>query len=247
MEFNTKKKPLIIAHRGLKAKYPENTMAAFKAALDLGVTMIELDVTLTLDREVVVIHDKTLERTSSGSGSVRDWLWEDLRKLDAGSWFSPRFNGEKIPSLEEVLSLCAGRVQVNVEIKPEAFEEQNPADAIEIKVLDLVETFAMTDSVLISCFEPRVIQRIEAMKRRKPKTAFLSEDPLDNAMVDFMVRHGVSAYNPDHRTLEKNHVETVHNLGIQVFTYTVNTKEDAGRCFAMGVDGIFTDDPTLFS
>lgn len=245
MTFHSLPRKLLIAHRGYKAKYPENTMAAFKAVMAFGSPMIELDVTLTRDRKIVVIHDETLERTTNGWGKVQEHTFDELRCLDAGSWFSPEFKGEKLPSLEEVFDLCAGKILVNVEIKPEAYEEPMPVDAIEIKVLEMVREYSMTDSVIISSFKEDVIRRISMMNVEKPRLAILSEKTLDDPFLDFMVDCGVFSYNPDHRTLTKEEVEKVHNKGLNVFTYTVNTIKDAKRCFDMGVDGVFTDDPML--
>jgi glycerophosphoryl diester phosphodiesterase len=90
--------PLFIAHRGCSARYPENTLAAFKGAIDAGAQMIELDVCLSKDRHLVVIHDKTVDRTTNGSGAVKMLTLAQLRQLDAGSWFDPRFNAERLPT-----------------------------------------------------------------------------------------------------------------------------------------------------
>jgi len=245
MTFHSLPRKLLIAHRGYKAKYPENTMAAFKAAMAFGSPMIELDITLSRDRKIVVIHDETLDRTTNGSGEVRKHTFTELRSLDAGSWFSPEFKGEKLPSLEEVLDLCAGKILVNVEIKPEAHEEPMPGDGIEIQVLETVRRYSMTDSVIISSFKMDVIRRITGMTGEKPLLAMLSEDPLDDTLLDFMVDCRVFSYNPDHTTLTKEQVDKAHYRGLRVFTYTVNTVDDAKRCFGMGVDGVFTDDPVL--
>jgi len=245
MTFHSLPRQLLIAHRGYKAKYPENTMAAFKAAMVIGSPMIELDVTLSRDRKIVVIHDETLDRTTNGRGDVREHAFSELRSLDAGSWFSPEFKGEKLPSLDEVFDLCAGKILVNVEIKTEAHEDPMPEDGIEIQVLEKIRGYSMTDSVIISSFKEDVIRRISMMNGEKPRLAILSEEPLDNRLLDFMVDSGVFSYNPDHRTLTKEQVEKNHYKGLKVFTYTVNTINDAKRCFDMGVDGVFTDDPVL--
>ncbi len=243
MDFRALPRPLIIAHRGFKALYPENTLAAFRAAIDLGSPMIELDVTLTLDRDVIVIHDETLNRTTNGCGEVRAHTFRQLKALDAGSWFSAEFRDERLPSLDEVLSLCRGKTLVNVEIKPEAFEEDMKEDSIEAQVLSKIAAHGMTGDVIVSSFERKVIRRIAGMNGDKPLLAMLSEDPLDEGLLDVMERWGVFSYNPDHLTLTRDQVDRAHEKGLLVFTYTVNTEEDAKRCFDMGVDGIFTDDP----
>jgi len=131
--------PLIIAHRGYSEKYPENTLVAFQSALDGNADMIELDITLSRDREIAVIHDDTLERTTNGSGEVADYGLNELKALDAGSWFDERFSGERIPTLEEVFDLVKGRTWINIEIKVSAYEPHFPMDAIERQVVELVQ------------------------------------------------------------------------------------------------------------
>ena len=124
-------RPWVVAHRGYSGLYPENTASAFEAAIGAGADMIELDVCLTKDRIPVVIHDQTLERTTDGHGLVSEFTLSELKKLDAGSWFSPKFKGESIPTLEEILLQIRGKISVNIEIKPESYESAGPADAIE--------------------------------------------------------------------------------------------------------------------
>ncbi len=131
--------PWIIAHRGFKQKYPENTLVAFQAAMDAGVEMIELDVTLSRDRKLIVIHDATLDRTTNGHGSVHDYMLEELKQLDAGSWFHPEFAGLRLPELCEVLELVDGRVITNIETKFHAYESHHPPDAVEKQVVELVK------------------------------------------------------------------------------------------------------------
>lgn len=239
--------PLIIAHRGYKAKYPENTLAAFKAAMDLGVSMIELDVCLTRDRHIVVIHDETLDRTTNGSGLIRDHTLDELKKHDAGTWFSPCFKGETIPTLSEVFSLCGQTCAVNIEIKPEAYEDHDPDDAIEKQVISTVLAKSRPEQVIISSFEPRIIERIARMSVNNLRTAYLTEKQhLDDTMIEFMVRHKVFSWNPDQPVLNRDQVEKAHRHGIKVLTYTVNDSITGKQCFDMGVDGIFTDDPNIF-
>ena len=109
---------IVLAHRGYSAKAPENTMAAFELALAVGADGIELDVHMTRDGEIVVIHDDTLDRTTNGKGPVSDQTMAELRELDAGSWFSPEFAGERIPTLKLVLELIKDKdVLLNIEIK----------------------------------------------------------------------------------------------------------------------------------
>ena len=140
---------LILGHRGARGHAPENTMASFQAALDMGADGIELDVQMTKDGKVVVCHDHSLERTSNGSGWLVEHTREELRALDFGSWFSPQFAGEKIPTLREVLQWAAPtRLIVNVEIKhgPVIYE------GIEEKVSALIRECRMVERVIVSSF-----------------------------------------------------------------------------------------------
>ena len=167
--------PWIIAHRGFKKKYPENTLVAFQAAMDAGVPMIELDVTLSRDRKLVVIHDATLDRTTNGHGSVHDHTLEELKQLDAGSWFHSDFAEQHLPELGEVLELVNGRVITNIEIKSNAYEAHHPADAIEKQVVDLVKQKKALDAVLISSFKAEILRQISEMDDRPPLALISSE------------------------------------------------------------------------
>src|SRR6188474_1210870 len=111
-------KPILIAHRGGSLEAPENTMAAFRHAIEVGMRLVELDVQLSSDGEMVVIHDETLDRTTDGTGAVHDYTLEELRQFDAGTKFGPQFVGERIPTLREVLELCLDKgAGVVIELK----------------------------------------------------------------------------------------------------------------------------------
>ena len=111
---------------GSAPRFPENTLAAFNGAIDAGAHMIELDVSLSRDRKLVVIHDDSVDRTTNGTGSIKALPMEEIGQLDAGSWFDPRFKGERLPTLAQVLDLAKGHLLVNIEIKPEAFDPHGP-------------------------------------------------------------------------------------------------------------------------
>lgn len=239
--------PLIAAHRGYRARFPENTMAAFKAARDLGVPMIELDVTLTKDGHVVVIHDETLDRTSDGKGHVREHTLSQLKKLDAGGWFSPFFRGEKIPTLSDVLDFFKNKTLINIEIKPEAFEPVHHENTIEHKVAALISDLSSPDAIVISSFHPGIVERVAHMDISGLRVSLLTEhEALDDAMLDFMTGINAYSWNPDFQVLTQDQVERAHAKGIRVLTYTVNRASVGKHCFDMGVDGLFTDEPRLF-
>jgi len=238
--------PVVIAHRGFKRKYPENTITAFEAAIDAGANMIELDVTLSKDREVIVIHDDTLNRTTNGKGSVRRYSLAELKRFDAGSWFDPRFKGEQIPTLGEVLNLVKNRILLNIEIKKSAYESDNPYDSIEKQVLRLVSMTGCLDSVLFSSFAPAVLKRIVKLENRS-RIAFLTEKPLTQKVWKYCKDLSPFSWNPDYRSVTESRVQEMHGKNIRVFPYTVNSFSDAKRLVEMGVDGFFTDDPALMT
>ena len=234
--------PLFIAHRGISTRYPENTLAAFKGAIDAGAHMIELDVSLSKDRRLVVIHDETVDRTTNGTGAIKALSLKQLSQLDAGSWFDPRFNAERLPTLAQVLDVVKGHLLVNIEIKPEAFEAQGPTDAVERQVIDLVRKTNMRDDVLVSSFEWQVLENLSKME---PGIALglLSEAPADENLLHWYQRIKGISWHPDYRILTRSQVETLHGVGARVFPYAVDGKIDTRGMLAMGVDGLIVDDP----
>jgi len=226
-------RPWVVAHRGFSARYPENTMLAFAAATDAGADMIELDVGLSADRVPVVIHDETLDRTTDGEGPVAARTLAELERLDAGAWFAPEFAGERIPTLEAVLARFGGRVALNVELKPDAFEAGAPPDALEAQVHALVVRFGLRESVLLSSFDPRYRPRV-------PELAFgaLFEGPLpaDAPLTDVVACHPAA---------EHLRADDVRRVARPVLPWTVNDPDEMRRLIAWGVAGMFTDDPKL--
>jgi len=234
--------PLFIAHRGYSARYPENTLAAFNGAIDAGAHMIELDVCLSKDRQLVVIHDETVDRTTNGTGAVKALTLDQLGRLDAGSWFDPRFNTERLPTLAQVLDAVKGHLMVNIEIKPEAFEADGPPDAVERQVLNLVREKNMLDEVLVSSFEWLML---ENLRKREPGIALglLAEDPADERLCRWYRRIEGFSWHPDFRVLTQQQVDNLHALGARVFPYAVDGRIDSIGMLAMGVDGLIVDDP----
>jgi glycerophosphoryl diester phosphodiesterase len=234
--------PLIIAHRGYSSKYPENTMVAFQAAVTAGAHMIELDVGLSKDRRLIVIHDDTVDRTTNGSGAVSALTLEQLSRLDAGSWFEAEFSTERIPTLNQVLEALKGHLLVNIEIKPEAFEARPPPDAIERQILDLVHATHMAAHVLISSFKWRILERIRILDATIA-LGLLSEGPGDDRLHRWYQRIGGYSWHPDYRVVTKSQVDALHRLGARVFPYAVDGEIDVCGMLAMHVDGLILDDP----
>jgi glycerophosphoryl diester phosphodiesterase len=236
------KPPWIIAHRGFRAKYPENTLIAFQAALDAGVTMIELDVTHTRDGRLVVMHDITLDRTTNGRGPVNGYFLKELKKLDAGSWFNPVFARQHVPELEEVLELVNGRALINIEIKPNPDELIHPPDAIERQVVELVNRKNAHDAVLISSFDRTILERIKLLGN-PPALALISREPADSSTLSFCRRLKIFSWHPNHSILSQEQVNLMHSAGIRVFPYNADTPAEIERMFDLKVDGIISNDP----
>lgn len=241
LKFTT---PLIIAHRGFKSKYPENTLSSFEAAIQCGAQMIELDVTLTKDRELIVIHDDTLDRTTNGKGAVNNFSLKELQKLDAGSWFDPKFSDQKLPTLKAVLSLSKNKTFVNIEIKASAYEPANPADAIENRIYDLVSEMGMSKQVLISSFEKNILYNMRKLDS-DILLSFLTEYPISHHVVDILKDIHAFSWNQDLRYLKRSDVETMHDEGFKVIVFTVNTRDEVKKCLDMNIDGFFTDYPDM--
>ncbi len=233
--------PLRIAHRGYKIEYPENTLASITAALDKGAEAIEFDVSLTRDRSLVIIHDEKLERTTDGSGRVDEHTLHELRQLDAGSWFDPRFSEEKIPTLDEVLDLAGSKAVLNIEIKEEYLEDTGADDTIELQVHQLVKEKNLLHSTIISSFEIEYLERLSRLPDI-PRLAFISRHPASVEVIQRCKDLNLYSWNGLYEIITKEQVESLHAENIKVFAFTVNKPDDYKRLVEMGVDGFFSDD-----
>ena len=236
------KAPWIIGHRGYRAKFPENTLIAFEAAIAAGANMIELDVMFSRDRKVVVIHDAVLDRTTNGRGKVANFTLAKLQQLDAGSWFDSRFADQHLSELSEVLDLVHGRTYINIEIKSNVYESHQPPDAIEIQVVDLLKQKNLLATSLVSSFEINLLEQIAAMDEA-PAIALISKKPVDRKTFQKCARLNMFSWHPNYRIVTRNQVSQMQAAGIKVFPYTVNRPKDYAKMIDMKVDGIITDDP----
>jgi glycerophosphoryl diester phosphodiesterase len=235
-------RPYIIAHRGISARAPENTLASFElAAGTRGIDMIELDVRLSKDCEVIVLHDRTLQRTSTGNGPARNYLLEEIRSFDAGSWFHKSFSNQRIPTLEEVLRKFGSRMWVDIEIKSDPFHKEEPG-LIEKAVLDVVSRCGMEKRVMFSSFNHKLLENIGKMGAGAA-TGVLYNFPNDfhRSPSDQAAKAGASVFVCAKRQLTTRMVENAHEHNIAVYVYTLNSTRDARRMMALGVDGIISD------
>jgi glycerophosphoryl diester phosphodiesterase len=235
--------PLIIGHRGYKARYPENTLLAFEKAVDAGCPAIELDVTLSIDRSIVVIHDETLNRTTNGKGDVSEFTISQLKDLDAGSWFEPSFRGVKIPELSDVFSSIGSKALINVEIKKECYEKSFPNNSIERKVLELIHSRKLENRVIISSFNSDILKRVKTIDSGVATAYIFDRIPDD---LDEIVETGIFSVHIGHGIADQSFVKEMHEKGVKVLVWTVNNKKLFDQLIKDGVDGVFTDDPGLF-
>lgn len=241
----------IIAHKGASGIAPENTLVAFQKALDLGVDMIELDVRHTKDEEIVVFHDSTLERTTNGRGLLEEKTLAEIKELDAGSWFHPDYEGEKVPTLKEALDLIDGKSKVLIEIKH--MDHPHYHDFAE-KLIEIVKAERNGfEWCILQSYEDRYIEEAHAYDDRiQTKKLLIGEDsaPLIAFYVETRMHLGrskhesrLNALNPHYETLSPRRVFRMHARGYEVYTYPVNERDDMIKMLNMGVDGIITDFP----
>ncbi len=230
-----------IAHRGASGRAPENTHAAFAAALALGAEAIELDCQLSSDGELVVIHDETLDRTTDGGGPVGDRTAAELATLDAGAWFDPSYRGERIPRLADVLMQLDGkRVTLNVEIK-----SARDVGRIEPKLAALVSDARAAEWVVFSSFHTEAVRAMRAAAPWARLGVLCDEDPRDRGLA-LALEVGAEMLIPGRRWIDPRIVEETHVRGLDVWVWTVNEPGEMRRLIALGVDAIFSDWPERF-
>ena len=228
------------AHRGFSGKYPENTMLAFEKAIAEGVDGIELDVQLTKDGEVVIIHDEKIDRTTDGEGYVVDYTYEELSKFDASYIYRGKMGFNKIPTLREYFELVKDLdIITNIELKTGI----NEYLGIEEKVWDLIQDFKLQDKIIISSFNHFSVMR---MKKIAPnmKYGFLSEDWIIDAG-KYTHSHGIQCYHPRFNNLIPEVIEELKSYGLEINTWTVNLESDMRYLISHKIDVIIGNYPDL--
>lgn len=242
MIFSRLPHPIIFGHRGASAHAPENTLSAFELALKQGADAIELDAKLTQDGHIIVIHDQTVDRTTDGQGWVNQLKLEEIRRLDAGSHFDIAYQGEHVPTLEEVLSVVGVRTFTNIELTNYA----TPGDDLPQKVAALVHRLDIQDRIMFSSFHPLPLLRIHRYMPDVPigligGSGFAGM--LARSWIGRLIPH--QALHPEVRSTTLTLIQREHNRGQRVNVWTVNTPDIMRKLFNWDVDGIFTDDPSL--
>ena len=238
-------RPRVIAHRGFSGLYPENTLVAFRKAMELGVDMIELDILLSRDDELVVIHDDTLDRTTSGSGPVRDKSISELTQLDAGTWFASEFRAERLPRLSEVFDLVEDRVLLNVEIKGEAVTGRVRGGIAE-RTIRLIREREFGARTILSSFDPRALHHAREIDSEIARaTLYNRELHRGKNPTEILAETSSTSFNLSRNQVNEDIVAECHRKGSAVLVYTVNGVAEMQRMIAMGVDGLFTNRPDL--
>jgi len=234
-----KPKTLVVAHRGGSLLAPENTLGAFKNAIKIGAAFIEFDVHQTKDNITVVIHDNTLNRTTNGKGAVNKLHFEKLRTYDAGIKFSKEFAGEKVPTLDETLTLVDGKCNLLIEIK-------NPDESgdIEKDVVNLIQKHKAWSWCVVQSFNYQAVLKVHQLDE-KIKTALLFVKPNINLIKNNAEMSFLSGINIYQRFAGKKTIEKLHALNKTVFVWTVNDPKRLKKMIENGADGIMTDNPEL--
>jgi glycerophosphoryl diester phosphodiesterase len=234
--------PVIFAHRGDSKHAPENTLAAFELAFKSGAPAIELDVMLTMDEEVVVIHDHRVDRTTNGQGFVNLSTLQQLKKLDAGSKFSTEFRGEKIPTLDEVLDIISADRLVNIELK----NYHSIHDRLIPKVVEIVNKRGKTNSVMYSSFSLRNILKIRKILPNSP-AALITLGGLAGKLElsPFFSWISPEYIHPDHQMVTAQLIQNEHGHHRKINVWTVDDEKDMRWFFNAKIDGLMTNDPAL--
>ena len=229
----------IIAHRGLSGKAPENTSIAMRMAIETGCDGIETDLQLTKDKEVVVFHDWDVSRTTGGKGNIRDLTFDELSKLDNGSWFGNKFKGERIIKLEELLDIVPDNITLNLELKSIAGDFRG----LEEEVIKILNSKNRKDNIIISSFNHKVLKNIRDLDKNI-KIGILYEGYFLN-LASYIKNLNLDIYSvhPAFNYVSKQLVDEVQNLGLDIYTWTVNNKDTAVRLEEYGVNGIITNYP----
>lgn len=224
---------LNIAHRGASGTFPENTLSAFRAAIEAGADMCELDVQLSRDGAVVVIHDDTVERTTDGKGEVAELTLEELKRLDAGAKFkNGPCKGERIPTLDEVFAATSGKCGLNIELK---------AGGLEHQVAQIMRARNALDDSIVSSFDWEYLNKIQQL-HFNIRVALLAEEKPVELMINAVAMRA-HAINPRWDMVTPDLCKAAHDRGLKVYTWTVDADERMRALIECGVDGIMTNYP----
>ncbi|NLP35454.1 MAG: glycerophosphodiester phosphodiesterase [Clostridiales bacterium] len=231
----------VIAHRGYSGKFPENTMLAFKKAYKAGADGIELDVQMTKDRKLVIIHDEFIDRVTDGTGLVRDFTFEELQKFNVNKKFGDKHGFNPIPSFEEYLSWVKNKmITTNIELKTAKYYYED----LEEKVVDMIRTYELENKVMFSSFNHVSLIRCKELIPEIPCGVLTLKGGLGNAGY-FANKYQLEYYHPDFRGLTDELVQNCKEYGIKLNVWTVNNEEGLQKLYDWDCDGVITNYPRL--
>ncbi|MCB2295578.1 glycerophosphodiester phosphodiesterase [Clostridium algoriphilum] len=226
------------AHRGASAYYPENTMISFEKAVELGANGIETDVQMTSDGVLVLIHDEYVNRTTNGEGLVRDFTYDELNKLDAGSWFDKKYNTEKIPTAKDLIIFAKeNNIILNLELKNGVIVYPG----MEEKLIEMIYKYNYEDKVILSSFNHYSMVHCKEIDKQI-KTGILYMAGLYQPEV-YCKRIGADALHPYFYSVNKEIIDNAKKEGILVNPFTVNEEDCMKSLIKAGVDGLITNYP----
>ncbi|MCY3778814.1 MAG: glycerophosphodiester phosphodiesterase family protein [Chloroflexi bacterium] len=229
---------LVFGHRGAMASAPMNTLASFQLAYEQGAHGIELDVQLSRDGHLVILHDCTVDATTDGQGNVADLTLAELKRLDAGAWFAEGFAGQRIPTLDEVFDEFGNALLINVEIKC----SRESVDRMEKPLADCIRRHNMREQVIISCFDPVVLRRVKGMLPMV-MMGFLYQPEMPVAHYLPLKKLWHEARHPRHDMVDEGYMNWARAQGYCVNVWTVNDPQRACALSRLGVNGLITDNP----
>ena len=233
-----KKYSLVLGHRGAMGIAPENTIVGIKIALDIHVDMFEIDVHLSRDKKLIIIHDEKVDRTTDGTGYISNLKSKYIRSLDAGIKFSKKFKGLRVPFLEEVFDLMKNTdARLNLEIKngPVFYK------GIEDHIIELIDSYDYYDRVLVSSFDHHTLKKIKQINKRVDTAILYGSNLYD--LEKYIELLEVSAVHPHYFWATRDLTKKMHNMDIAVNTWILNEKEDFKKFSRMGIDSIGTNYP----
>lgn len=233
-------RPILLAHRGDLAHAPENTLPSFSQAIQKGADGVELDAKLTVDGHVIVIHDETVDRTTNGKGKVASFTLEDIRRLDAGTWFGAKFAGTQVPLLEEVFETVGKNRLINIELT----NYFSPRDGLVKKVCELIKRHNNAGQIIFSSFLPSNLKVAAQTLPEIPRGLLAMPGVLGWWARSFGFMFGdYLALHPHISSVSREQIQRAHRIKRRVHVWTANEPEDVKRLSDWGVDGIFTDNP----
>jgi glycerophosphoryl diester phosphodiesterase len=227
-------RPQIVAHRGGASAAPENTLAAARQAIDDGFDWIEIDVHESRDGQVMVVHDKDLERVGKADLVIWETDAAGLQEVDVGSSFAPKFNAERVPTLGQLLDVCKDKIGVVIELK-----QYHHGQRLEERVAEIVTKHGMDNQVMAMSFDAGVVRKLKSL-RPAWKVGWLTKEPVADPRTvdaDFL---GVQFEN-----VTPELIKIAHRLNVPVFVWTVNEPKLAAKFAKLGADVIITDNPVL--